>query len=178
MILTWLLSYYSLDKLEYSIVANAIIGEHQCLAGVSWPLQSANKISAVKCKPDHPPSWKGKSKDKQLAPSGSGSDDHSKEKKGWSHAGKKVKECQEAVKECQHSHMAEMVMAVDPPAPIASLKAPLPAPTPLPVIMTINSNVGLSPPLPLFQKDFWQLLLPSLYLVGILASRKQGLGSG
>jgi len=33
MISTWLLSYYSLDKLEYSIVANVIIGEHQCLAG-------------------------------------------------------------------------------------------------------------------------------------------------
>jgi len=32
---TWLLFYYSLDKLEYSVVANAIIGEHQCLAGVS-----------------------------------------------------------------------------------------------------------------------------------------------
>jgi len=32
---TWLLSYYSLDKLEYGIVANAIIGEHQYLAGVS-----------------------------------------------------------------------------------------------------------------------------------------------
>jgi len=34
-ILTWLLSYYSLDKLEFSIVANMIIGEHQRLAGVS-----------------------------------------------------------------------------------------------------------------------------------------------
>jgi len=34
-ILTWLLSYYSLDKLGYSIVANAITGEYQCLAGVS-----------------------------------------------------------------------------------------------------------------------------------------------
>jgi len=32
---TWLLSYYPLDKLEYSIVANAITGEYQCLAGVS-----------------------------------------------------------------------------------------------------------------------------------------------
>jgi len=35
MISTWLLSYYSLDKLEYSIVANAITGEYQRLAGVS-----------------------------------------------------------------------------------------------------------------------------------------------
>ena len=34
-ILTWLLSYYLLDKLEFSVVANTIIGEHQCLAGVS-----------------------------------------------------------------------------------------------------------------------------------------------
>jgi len=31
---TWLLSHYSLNKLKYSIVANVIIGEHQCLAGV------------------------------------------------------------------------------------------------------------------------------------------------
>jgi len=90
--LTWLLSYYSLNKLEYSIVANTIIGEHQRLAGVSQPSQLVNKISAVKRKPDHLPSWKGKSKDDQPAPSGSGSVDHSKEKKGQSHAGKKVKE--------------------------------------------------------------------------------------
>jgi len=53
---TWLLSYYLLDKLEYGVVANAIIGEHQRLARVSRPLQLANKISAVKLKPDHPPS--------------------------------------------------------------------------------------------------------------------------
>jgi len=79
---TWLLSYYSLDKLEYSVVANTITGEHQCLAGVSQPSQSANKISAVKHKPDHPPSWKGKSKDKQPAASGTGSGNRSKEKKG------------------------------------------------------------------------------------------------
>jgi len=32
---TWLLSYYSLNKLEYSVVANAITGEYQRLAGVS-----------------------------------------------------------------------------------------------------------------------------------------------
>ena len=80
-ILTWLLFYYSLDKLEYSIVANMIIGEHQHLAGVSRPSQSANKISAVKRKPDHPLSWKGKSKDEQPAASGTGSTDHSKEKR-------------------------------------------------------------------------------------------------
>jgi len=89
---TWLLSYYSLNKLEYSIVANVIIREHQHLAGVSQPSQSVNKISTVKRKPDHPPSWKGKSKDKQPAASGTGSGDHSKKKKGRSCAGKKVKE--------------------------------------------------------------------------------------
>ena len=119
----WLLSYYSLNKLEYGVMANAIIGEHQRLAGVSQPLQSANKISAVKHKPNHTPSWKGKSKDEQPATSGNGSGDRSKEKKGWSCAGKKVKERREAAKECQHSHMAEMAMAVDPPALIASTSA-------------------------------------------------------
>jgi len=41
--------------------------------------------------------------------------------------------------------MAEMAMAVDPPAPIASLMAPPPAPTPLPVIMTINRNGRIIP---------------------------------
>jgi len=111
---TWLLFYYLLDKLEYSIVANVIIREHQRLARVSWPLQSANKISTIKCKPDHPLFWKEKSKDKQPAASGTGSGDQSKEKKGWSRAGKKVKEHWEAAKECQHSHMAEMAIAVDP----------------------------------------------------------------
>jgi len=78
---TWLLSYYLLNKIEYSIVANAIIGEHQSLAGASQLSQLANKISAIKCKPDHPPSWKGKSKDEQPAASGTGSSDRSKEKK-------------------------------------------------------------------------------------------------
>ena len=84
---TWLLSYYSLDKLEYSIVANAITRENQRLAGVSRPSQSANKISTVKRKSDHPPSWKGKSREEQ--PTASGSSD---QKKGQSRAGKKVKE--------------------------------------------------------------------------------------
>jgi len=41
--------------------------------------------------------------------------------------------------------MAEMAMAVDPPAPIASSKAPLPAPTPLPVVMNINGNGRIIP---------------------------------
>jgi len=84
---TWLLSYYSLDKLEYSIVANAITEEYQCLAGVSQPSQSANKISAVKCKSDHLPSWKGKSREEQSTVSSSGD-----QKKEQSRAGKKVKE--------------------------------------------------------------------------------------
>jgi len=86
MISTWLLSYYSLDKLEYTIVANTITGEYQCLAGVSRLSQLANKISTVKHKSDHPPFWKGKSREEQ--PTGSGSGD---QKKGRSCAGKKVK---------------------------------------------------------------------------------------
>ena len=141
----WLLSYYSLNKLKYSIVANTIIGEHQCLAGVSWPSQSANKISTVKHKPNYPLFWKVKSKDKQPAPSGTGSDDHSKEKKGQYCAEKKIKKHWEATKECQHSHMAEMAMAVDPPVSIASLRAPPSAPTPLPVVMAINGNSRIIP---------------------------------
>ena len=76
-ILTWLLSYYSLDNLEYGIVTNVIIGEYQRLADVSRPSQSANKISAVKRKFDHPPSWKGKSREEQ--PNASGSGDQKKE---------------------------------------------------------------------------------------------------
>jgi len=89
---TWLFSYYLLDKLKYGVVANTIIGEHQRLAGVSQPSQSANKISTIKRKPDHPLSWKGKSKNEQPAASGNASGDCSKEKKGRSRAGKKVKE--------------------------------------------------------------------------------------
>jgi len=84
---TWLLSYYSLDKLEYGVVTDVIIGEYQRLAGVSRPSQSANKISTVKRKSDHPPSWKGKSREEQPNASSSGD-----QKKGRSHAGKKVKE--------------------------------------------------------------------------------------
>ena len=41
--------------------------------------------------------------------------------------------------------MAEMAMTVDPPAPTASLKAPLPALTPLLVITTINGNSRIIP---------------------------------
>jgi len=132
---TWLLSYYSLDKLEYSIVANAITGEFQCLAGVSRPSQSVNKISTVKHKSNHLPSWKGKSREEQPTASGSGD-----QKKG-SRAGKKVKERREAAKQRDHAHMAESAMVVDPPAPIASSSAPLPAPpAPLPVVTMINRN--------------------------------------
>ena len=85
---TWLLSYYSLDKLEYTVVANAIIREYQCLAEVSQPSQSANKISTVKHKSNHLPSWKGKSREEQPSASVSGD----QKKKGHSHAGKQVKE--------------------------------------------------------------------------------------
>jgi len=53
--------------------------------------------------------------------------------------------------------MAEMVMVVDPPAPIASISALPPAPKLLPIIMTINSNGRIS-----------------LYLKGTLAQQKQG----
>ena len=84
---TWLLSYYSLDKLEYSVVTNAIIREYQCLAGVSQPSQLVNKIFTVKRKSDHTPSWKGKSREEQPNVSGSGD----QKKKGRSHAGKQVK---------------------------------------------------------------------------------------
>jgi len=41
--------------------------------------------------------------------------------------------------------MAEMAMAVDPSAPIASLKASLPALTLLLVVMTINGNGRIIP---------------------------------
>jgi len=56
-----------------------------------------------------------------------------------------VKQCREAAKECQHAHMAELAMAVDPPTPIASPPASPPAPTPLPVIMTIKGNGRIIP---------------------------------
>jgi len=45
--------------------------------------------------------------------------------------------------------MAEMAMAVDPPAPIASKSALPPAPKPLPVVTTINGN-GIIIPTPAF----------------------------
>ena len=41
--------------------------------------------------------------------------------------------------------MAEMVMAVNPPVPMASLKAPLPAPTLLLIVTTINGNSRIIP---------------------------------
>jgi len=41
--------------------------------------------------------------------------------------------------------MAEMAMAVDPPAPIASTSALPPAPKPLPIIMMINGNSIIIP---------------------------------
>jgi len=51
------------------------------MKGSNRPSTSANKISAVKCKDDHPPSWKGKSREDKPAASGSSSGDY-KEKKG------------------------------------------------------------------------------------------------
>jgi len=162
---TWLLSYYSLDKLEYGVVTNTIIGEYQRLAGVSRPSQSANKISAVKHKSDHPPSWKGKSREEQPKASGSGD-----QKKGRSCAGKKVKERREAAKQRDHAHMAESAMVVDPPAPTASSSAPLPTPpAPLPIVTMINGN-GRIVPAPAF--------VPKGLLAAIAAKpiprRKQG----
>jgi len=57
-----------------------------------------------------------------------------------------VKERREAAKQHDHAHMAESVMVVDPPAPIASSLAPLPAPpAPLPIVMTINGNGRIIP---------------------------------
>jgi len=41
--------------------------------------------------------------------------------------------------------MAEMAMAVNPPAPIASTSALPPTLTPLPVVMTINRNGRIIP---------------------------------
>ena len=52
-----------------------------------------------------------------------------------------MKEQQEATQQCDHVHIAESVIVVNPPTPIASQLAPLPAPpAPLPVVMTINDN--------------------------------------
>jgi len=59
--------------------------------------------------------------------------------------GKQVKQHREAAKERQHAHMAELVMAVDPPTPTASPPASPPALTPLPVITTINGNSRIIP---------------------------------
>ena len=84
---TYLLQSHALDKLNWDLVSEAIISEFSRLQG-SQPLTSVNKISAVKCKSDHPPSWKGKSREKQPNTSGSGD----QQKKGQSPAGKKVKE--------------------------------------------------------------------------------------
>jgi len=61
-----------------------------------------------------------------------------------------VKEQREAAKQRDHAHMAESAIVVDPPTPIASSSAPLPAPPALLlVITTINGN-GRIIPAPVF----------------------------
>jgi len=104
-----------LDKLNWDLVSEAIINEVSHLQG-SQPLTSANKISPVKGKSDHLPSWKEKSREEQPNASGSGD----QKKKGYFCTGKQVKEWREATKQCDHAYMAESAMVVDPPTPIAS----------------------------------------------------------
>ena len=86
---TYLLQSHALDKLNWDIVSEGIIGEYSCLKGSSRAGPSANKISAVKQKSDHPPSWKGKGKEPATSGSGSGSQE---KKRFKSHARKQVKE--------------------------------------------------------------------------------------
>jgi len=88
---TFLLQQYALDKLDWDTVSESVISEFSCMKGSNWPLTSANKISAVKRKDDHPPSWKEKSREDKPAASGSGSGDH-KKKKGRSCVEKQVKQ--------------------------------------------------------------------------------------
>ena len=137
---TYLLQLNTLNKLDWDIVSEGIIGEYSHLKGSSRAGPSANKISTVKQKSDHPPSWKGKGKEPATSGSGSGGQ---KKKCFKSCAGKQVKERQECTKKCDYAHMAEQAMVVDPPAPVAStsaLPAPHPVSTPLPIITMINGN--------------------------------------
>ena len=86
---TYLLQLHTLDKLNWNIVSKGIIGKYSCLKGSSRAGPSTNRISAVKRKLDHPPSWKGKGKEPAISGSGSGS----QEKKQFkSHTRKQVKE--------------------------------------------------------------------------------------
>ena len=86
---TYLLQLHALDKLDWDIVSKGIIGKYSCLKGSTRACPSANKISTVKQKSDHPPSWKGKGKEPATSGSGSGS----QEKKCYkSHTRKQVKE--------------------------------------------------------------------------------------
>ena len=78
---TFLLQQYALDKLDLDTVSESVISKFSYIKGSNQPSTSANKISAVKCKNDHPPSWKEKSREDKPAASGSGSGD-CKEKKG------------------------------------------------------------------------------------------------
>jgi len=68
---TYLLQSHALDKLNWDLVSEAIISEFSCLQELQ-PLTLANKISTVKHKSDHPPSWKGKSREEQPNASGLG----------------------------------------------------------------------------------------------------------
>jgi len=175
---TFLLQQYVLDKLDWDTVSESVISKFSCMKGSNRPLTSANKISAAKRKDDHLPSWKEKSREDNPATSGSGSGD-CKKKKRQSHVKKQVKQHQEAAKECQHAHMAELAMAVDPPTPTASPLASPPALTPLSVITTINGNGRI-----ISTPTFIPKTLPAtitakpIYLVGTPAQWKQGPASG
>ena len=137
---TYLLQSHALDKLDWDIVSKGIIGEYSHLKGSTRAGPSVNKISAVKQKSDHAPSWKEKGKETAT----SGSDSGSQEKKCYkSCTRKQVKKCQEAAEQRDHAHMVEMAMVVDPLAPVASTLALLarpPIPTPLPIVTTVNGN--------------------------------------
>jgi len=78
---TFLLQQYVLDKLDWDTVSKSVISEFSHMKGSNQPSTSVNKISAVKRKDDHLPSWKGKSREDKPAASGSSSGDP-KEKKG------------------------------------------------------------------------------------------------
>ena len=87
---TYLLQSHTLDKLNWDIVSKGIIDEYSCLKGSARASPSANKISAIKQKSDHPSSWKEEGKEPATSGSGSGS----QEKKCYKfHARKQVKEC-------------------------------------------------------------------------------------
>jgi len=174
---TFLLQQYVLDKLDWDTVSKSVISEFSCMKWSNWPSTSANKISAVKCKDDHLPFWKEKSREDKPAASGSSSGD-CKEKKGRSRAGKQVKQHREAAKECQYAYMAELAIAVDLPTPTAFHWLHLLPQHPFQLSQPLKVMVGLSLPPPFIQKHYWLLSQPSLYLAGTPAQQKQGPASG